>query len=108
MSKIYRKNFGININKLESILGALCGVKYKYRIEKSSTTNSVYVTIYNEYCGKIIRISDHGKCSNIRQCNVNKTKDAQYIVAKIKRMIRRLDSVTIDCALEKINNGGKQ
>ena len=105
MSKIYNKSLGINTNKLESILDALCGVKYRYRIEKSSTTNSVYVTIYNEYCGKIIRISDHGKCSNIRQCNIDKTKDTQYIVAKIKRMIRRLDSITIDCALEKINEG---
>ena len=103
MSRIYDKSFGINLNKLESILDALCGVKYMYRIEKSSTTNSVYVTIYNEYCGRTIRISDHRKCSNIRQCNVDKTKDSQYITSKIKRMLRRLDSLSIDCALEKIN-----
>lgn len=103
MSKIYNRSFGININKLGSILDTLCGVKYRYKIEKSSTTNSVYVTIYNEYCGKTIRISDHGKYSNIRQCNVDKTKDSQYITAKIKRMIRRLDGLSIECALEKIN-----
>ena len=108
MSKIYNKNFGINTNKLESILDSLCGVKYRYRIDKSSTTHSVYVTIYNEYCRKTIRISDHGKCSNIRQCNVDKTKDSQYIIAKIKRMLRRLDSITIDYALEKINKGGNR
>lgn len=105
MNKIYNKSFGININKLKSVLDSLCGVRYRYKIKKAYTTNSVYVTIYNEYCGKTIRISDHGKCSNILQCNVDKTKDSQYIIAKIKRMLRRLDSITIDCALEKINGG---
>lgn len=102
MKRIWDSTGKIDLGRLESLVKELCADKYRYDINASNSTNSIYVTISNEYCGRTIRISDHAKYSRIRQVNLDQDKNTEYIIGRIRRMIRRLDHMSIDAIFQKI------
>lgn len=102
MKRIWDNTGKVDIGRLEALVKDLCADKYEYSISVSDSTNSIYVTIFNEHCGRTIRISDHAKYSRIRQVNLDRDKNTEYIISKMKRMIRRLDHMSIDAIFQKI------
>ena len=103
MKRIWDNTGKIDLDRLESLVRDLCAGRYEYSISVSKSTNSVYVTISNEHCGRTIRISDHTKYSPVRQVNLDQDKNTEYIIGRMKRMIRRLDHMSIDAIFQKIH-----